>query len=102
MTIPGRAGSTTNVGEVGLVITFSSAPGKMGGTGETDGTSLIDIIGSEMGSMTTVPSISAPLAGSGCVIRGQVVIQSIQLSSIRRGRSAYFTPGSLRKMGGLS
>ena len=48
VTIAGRAGSTTNVGEVGLVITFSSAPGKIGGTGKTNGISLTDIVGSEV------------------------------------------------------
>ena len=65
MTISGRTGSTTSVGEVGLVITLSSAPGKIDGAGETDGISLTDIVGSKVGSMTTVPSISFPLAGSG-------------------------------------
>ena len=65
MTISERAGSTTSVGEVGLVITFSSAPGKIGGAGETDSTLLIDIVGSEVTSVTIVPSIPVPLAGSG-------------------------------------
>ena len=54
MTISGRAGSTTSVGEVGLVITFSSALGKIGGTGKTNGISLTDIVGSEVGSVTTL------------------------------------------------
>ena len=59
VTISWTAGSTTSVGKVGLVITLSSAPGK------TDGTSLVDIIGSGVASVTTVPSTSVPLAGSG-------------------------------------
>ena len=65
MTTSGRAGSTTSVGKVGLVITLSSALGKIDGAGETDGTSLIDTVGSEVASVTTVPSVSVPLAGSG-------------------------------------
>ena len=55
MTISERAGSTTSVGEVGLVITLNSAPGKIDGAGETDGISLTDIVGSEIGSVTTAP-----------------------------------------------
>ena len=65
VTISGRAGSTTNIGEVGLVTTFSSTLGKIGGTGKTNGTSLIDIVGSKDGSVTTVFSIPLPLVGSG-------------------------------------
>ena len=65
MTISGRAGSTTSVGEVGLVITLSSTPGKIEGAGETDGTSLVDIVRSKVASVTAVPSISVPLVGSG-------------------------------------
>ena len=65
VTISGRSGSTTNVGEVGLVITFSSALGKIGGTGKINGTSLTDIVESKDGSVTTVPSISFPLIGPG-------------------------------------
>ena len=38
VTTSGRTGSTTSVGEVGLVITLSSAPGKIDGAGETKGT----------------------------------------------------------------
>ena len=65
VTIFGRAGSTTNVGKVGLVITFSSALDKIGGTVKTNGTPLTDIVGSEDGSVTTVPSIPLSLVGSG-------------------------------------
>ena len=60
MTIFGRAGSTTNVGEVGLVITFSSVLGKIGGTDETNSISLTKVDGGKIGSITTVPSASLP------------------------------------------
>ena len=65
MTISGKGGSTTNVGEVGLIITFSSAVVKMGSVGETTGISLTDVVGSEIGSVTTVPLASFPLTDLG-------------------------------------
>ena len=49
MTFSGGAGSTTSVGEVGLVITFSSTLGKIGGTGKTNDISLTDVVGNEVG-----------------------------------------------------
>ena len=65
VTISGRAGSTTNVGEVGLVITFSSALGKIGGIDETNGISLTKVDGGKIGSITTVPSASPLPVDSG-------------------------------------
>ena len=56
VTTSGRAGSTTSVGEVGLATTFSFAIGRIGSTGEITGISLTDVVGNEVGSVTTVPS----------------------------------------------
>ena len=66
VTISGRAGSTTSVRDAGLVITFSSLVVRIGSVSETTGISLTDVVGSETGSVTTVPSASlVSLVGSG-------------------------------------
>ena len=65
VTISGRA-SSTSVGDVGLVITFSSVVVRIGNVYETTGISPTDVVESVIGSVTTIPSASlVPLAGSG-------------------------------------
>ena len=49
VTTSGRVGSITSVGEVGLAITFSFTIGKISSAGETIGSSLTDVVGSEIG-----------------------------------------------------
>ena len=66
MTTSGRVGSTTSVGEVGLAITFSFAIGRIGSAGKITDSSLTDVVESEIGFVTTIPSVSLkPLSGSG-------------------------------------
>ena len=65
MTISGKVGSTTIVGDEGPVITFSSVVPSIGSISKTTGISPIEVVGSEIGYVTTVPSASFLPTGSG-------------------------------------
>ena len=82
VTISGRTGSTTSIGDVGLVITLNLVVAKTGDVIETTIISPTGSAGSVIGSAAIISSATLESLAGSRLVRRQVAIQDIQLCNI--------------------